>query len=88
MADSVENRMAIANPHNLRQPLLESRPFGLRVRARRSDPFRHLVGEDWQKEHWYATRAERDAALAVMSGRYLYFRPGDAPTLDFEKLDP
>jgi hypothetical protein len=80
--------MAIANPQNLRQPLPDSRPFGLRVRARRSDPFRHLVGDEWQKEHWFATRTERDAALAEMCGRYLYFRPGDAPTLDFEKIDP
>ena len=54
----------------------------------RNDPFRHLVGDDWQKEHWFASRAERDAALAQMSGRYVYFRPGDAPTLDFEKVDP
>jgi hypothetical protein len=46
------------------------------------------VGDDWQKEHWFATRNERDAALAQMSGRYVYFRPGDAPTLDFEKVDP
>jgi len=80
--------MAIANDQNLRQPLPESRPFGLRIRARRTDPFRALVGDDWAKEHWYATRAERDAALAQMSGRYVYFRPGDAPTLDFEKVDP
>jgi hypothetical protein len=79
--------MAIANDHNLRQPLPDTRPFGLRIRARRSDPFRALVGDDWAKEHWYATRDERDAALAQMSGRYVYFRPGDAPTLDFEKVD-
>ena len=32
--------------------------------------------------------AERDARLAEMSGRYLYFRPGDAPALDFETVDP
>jgi hypothetical protein len=80
--------MAIANDQNLRQPLPESRPYGLRIRARRTDPFRALVGDDWSKEHWFPTRAERDAALAQMSGRYLYFRPGDAPTLDFEKVDP
>ena len=80
--------MAIANDHNLRQPLPESRPFGLRIRTRRTDPFRTLVGDDWVTEHWYPTRAERDAALAQMSGRYVYFRPGDAPTLDFEKVDP
>lgn len=80
--------MAIANDQNLRQPLPQSRPFGLRLRARRNDPFRLLVGEDWEKEHWFPSRAERDAALVQMSGRYLYFRPGDAPTLDFEKIDP
>lgn len=80
--------MAIANDQNLRQSLPESRPYGLRIRARRTDPFRMLVGDDWSKEHWFPTRAERDAALAQMSGRYVYFRPGDAPTLDFEKVDP
>jgi hypothetical protein len=80
--------MGIANEQNLRQPLPPSRPYGLRVRARRNDPFRHLVGDDWQAEHWFASRAERDAALLRMSGRYVYFRPGDAPTLDFEKVDP
>jgi hypothetical protein len=45
------------------------------------------VGDDWQAEHWFASRAERDAALVRMSGRYVYFRPGDKPTLDFEKVD-
>jgi predicted acylesterase/phospholipase RssA len=80
--------MAIANEQNLRQSLPVSRPYGLRIRTRRNDPFRHLVGDDWQKEHWFASRAERDAALVQMSGRYVYFRPGDAPTLDFEKVDP
>ena len=63
-------------------------PTACACEPRRNDPFRHLVGDDWQKEHWFATRQERDAALAQMSGRYLYFRPGDAPTLDFEKIDP
>jgi hypothetical protein len=80
--------MAISHEHNLRQPLPESRPYGLRMKPRANDPFRKLVGDDWQKEAWYESRLERDAALAQMSGRYLYFRPGDAPTLEFEKIDP
>lgn len=80
--------MTTCHDHNLRDALPQIRPFGIRVRLRKSDPFRSLVGDDWQKEHWYATRAERDAALSQMSGRYVYFRPGDAPTLDFEKVDP
>jgi hypothetical protein len=80
--------MAICQDQNLREPMPESRPYGVRVRLRRSDPFRTLVGADWQKEHWFASAGERDAALARMSGRYVYFRPGDQPTLDFEKIDP
>jgi len=80
--------MAICHEHNLRQPLPEQRPFGIRVRLCRSDPFRKLLGDDWTKEHWFATRGERDARLAEMSGRYVYFRPGDSPTLDFETVDP
>ncbi len=79
--------MAICHPQNLRQPLPERRPFGLRVRLRKSDPFRNLVGGDWHKEHWFASAAERDAALAEMSRRYVYFRPGDQPALEFEKIE-
>jgi hypothetical protein len=57
------------------------------VSLRRGDPFARLVGEDWNKLHWYATAAERDAALAEMSRRYPFFREGDAPALNFEKVD-
>jgi hypothetical protein len=45
------------------------------------------VGAQWMKEHWFATREERDRALKEMSGRYVYFRPGDQPSLEFEKVD-
>ena len=80
--------MATYHEHNLRRPLPAGRPFGIRVRLRGSDPLRNLLGSDWTKEHWYASRPEREAALEQMSGRYLYFRPGDAPSLEFERLDP
>ena len=80
--------MSICQEHNLREPLPDARPYGIRVRLRGNDPFRVLVGEEWRREHWYASRVERERALAEMSGRYVYFRPGDAPTLDFERLDP
>jgi len=80
--------MAICHDHNLREPLPEQRPFGIRVRLRRGDPFRKLLGDEWTKEHWFATRTERDARLEEMGGRYVYFRPGDAPDLDFEAVDP
>ena len=80
--------MPICHDHNLREPLPGQRPYGIRVHLRRNDPFRKLLGDDWTKEHWYASSAERDARLAEMSGRYVYFRPGDAPALDFERVDP
>ena len=80
--------MATYHEHNLREPLPEKRPYGIRVTMPQSDPLRSLVGGDWEKLHWFATRAERDAALKNMSGRYVYFRPGDRPTLDFATIDP
>ena len=79
--------MKTCHEHNLRAPLPDSRRYGIRVRMRRSDPLRSLLGENWQKEHWFATAAERDRALADMSSHYVYFRPGDAPTMEYEKLE-
>jgi hypothetical protein len=80
--------MPTCHDHNLREPLPGQRPYGIRVRLRRNDPFRKLLGDDWAREHWFASSAERDARLAEMSGCYVYFRPGDAPALDFERVDP
>jgi hypothetical protein len=79
--------MPICHEHNLAHPLPAERRFGIRVKVRKNDPFKNLVGEDWSKEHWFATREERDRALKEMSGRYVYFRPGDQPSLEFEKID-
>lgn len=79
--------MSICHTHNLAHLPSTSLPFGIRVKLRSTDPFRNLVGGDWNKEHWYATGAERDQALKEMSTRYTYFRPGDAPALDFELLN-
>ena len=56
--------MAICHEHNLREPLPQKKPYGIRVTMPASDPLRNLVGGDWEKLHWFATRAERDAALA------------------------
>jgi hypothetical protein len=75
--------MPIAHEHNLdHQPPAQS-PFGIRVKLRSNDPFKNLVGQSWTKEHWFATREGRDQALQEMSGRYVYFRPGDKPSLDY-----
>jgi hypothetical protein len=79
--------MSICHEHNLATPPKSNNRYGVRVRLRSTDPFRNLVGSEWNKEHWYATAKERDDALADMSGRYVYFRPGDKPALTFDKLD-
>ncbi len=79
--------MSICHPHNLVIPLDTHKRFGIKVKVRGSDPFRNLVGSNWSQEHWYSSAAERDAALTGMSEKYVYFRPGDKPSLDFEKIE-
>lgn len=78
---------SICHAHNLAHPVDLPGRFGIRVKLNSTDPFRKLVGDNWQKEHWFATATERDQALIEMSGRYVYFRPGDQPSLTFEKLE-
>ena len=78
----------ICHEHNLREPLPQKKPYGIRVSMPASDPLRNLVGGDWEKLHWFASRNERDEWLRQMSGRYVYFRPGDRPTLEFATIDP
>ncbi|MGE0113434.1 MAG: hypothetical protein AB7T07_00910 [Steroidobacteraceae bacterium] len=79
--------MHICQSHNLVTPLETNKRYGIKVKVRSSDPFRNLVGNDWSREHWFSSATERDAALASMSGKYVYFRPGDKPSLDFEKIE-
>ena len=80
--------MSTASEHNLhRGPPPAVRPFGVRVKLKSSDPLRALLGNDWQKLHWYATARERDAALLDMIRRHEYSRIGDAPALLLEKIE-
>ena len=74
--------------HNLRKPHAEEpAPYGVRISLRENDPFRKLLGPDWQRTHWYRTAQERDAALAEMSRRHEYSRRADAPTLVYSKVE-
>jgi hypothetical protein len=80
--------MGISQPQNLRTPPIEKlRPYGIRVSLPPRDPFRKLLGPEWQRQHWYPTPAERDAALAEMSRRHEYSRAGDKPALVFQKIE-
>lgn len=80
--------MGISNAHNLAREVPQlPRPFGVRVRLRAGDPFKKLLGADWQKTHWYFTAAERDRALEDMARKHEYSRVGDQPALIFEKVE-
>lgn len=80
--------MSLCQAHNLRAPPTQApRPYGLRISLGESDPFRTLLGAEWHRIHWYASRAERDAALVEMSRKHEYSRPGDRPALVFERIE-
>jgi hypothetical protein len=80
--------MSIANEHNVNGGSAATvRPFGVRVKLPPGDPFRRLLGDDWQKLHWYETARERDAALVDMARRHEFSRIGDEPALLFEKIE-
>lgn len=80
--------MGISQAQNLRTPPVEKlRPYGIRVTLPEGDPFRKLLGPEWNRMHWYATPEERDAALAEMSRRHEYSRKRDKPSLVFQKVE-
>jgi hypothetical protein len=79
--------MEICHDHNLNRDLTVPKPYGIRVTLRPNDTFARVLGTDWQRLHWYATREERDAALEDMASEHLYSRRGDRPTLIFEPIE-
>jgi hypothetical protein len=81
--------MDLSNRHNLRgpQPDPESLRFGIRVTMPARDPLSSLLGSDWHKEHWFASRAERDDALLEMGKRHAFSRISDKPSIRLEPLD-
>jgi len=79
--------MSTCHSHNLRQSVAsDPKPYGLRVSLKPGDPFRKLLGADWHRTHWFTSAAERDAALAEMSRKHEYSRPGDLPAHVYEKV--
>jgi hypothetical protein len=79
--------MDICHAHNLTKPIDVPKPYGVRVSMRPTDTFARLLGTSWHREHWYATREERDLALADMASEHRYSRDGDRPTLIFEPIE-
>jgi hypothetical protein len=79
--------MTICHSHNLSRDLEQPKPFGIRVSLPADDTFNRLIGEDWERYHWYATQEQRDAALADMAGEHLYSRRGDRPHVVYSAVE-
>jgi len=74
--------------HNLVDPneAGKERNFGIRVMLPAGDTLRKVLGDDWERLHWYASEAERDAAYDNMAERHGYYRKTDNPTQVLEKI--
>jgi len=74
--------------HNLVNPDAAGaeRRFGIRVTLPPNDTIRKILGNDWEKLHWYPSEAERDQAFEKMAARHGYYRDTDSPSQILEKL--
>lgn len=79
--------MEIVHEHNLSKPLDVPKRYGIRLSLPARDTFTRLLGAGWQQHHWFATREERDRALADMASEHVYSRRGDRPTVLFEPVE-
>ena len=80
--------MNYCHKHNLvTQSLVDTeRTFGIRVTLPATDTLRKILGENWERMHWYAHEAERNLAFDKMAEHHGYYRNTDAPTQVLEKI--
>lgn len=79
--------MATENTDPGRIRTASPRVYGVRMTLPPNDPLATLLGGDTEMYRWYATAAERDAALVDMQREHEYSRIGDRPTLRYEKVE-
>jgi hypothetical protein len=81
--------MDYCHRHNLVDPSAAGaeRRFGIRVTLPAGDTMRRILGDDWERLHWYGSEPERDRAFDDMATRHGYYRLTDSPTQVLEKLD-
>ena len=74
--------------HNLVNPdsVGADRRFGIRVTLPPGDTLRKILGDDWERLHWFPSEEERDAAFESMAIRHGYYRKTDSPTQVLEKI--
>lgn len=80
--------MTYCHRHNLVVPdrAETERKFGIRVSLPKGDTFARMLGEEWEKLHWYRSESERDQAFEKMAARHGYYRTTDSPTQILEKI--
>ena len=80
--------MDFCHQHNLVDPSAASaeRRFGIRVTLPANDTMRKVLGDDYERLHWYASEQERDTAYENMATRHGYYRDTDSPTQVLEKV--
>ncbi len=80
--------MDYCHQHNLVDPATAGadRRFGIRVTLPPNDTIRKILGNDWEKLHWYPSETERDQAFEKMATRHGYYRNTDSPSQILEKL--
>ena len=80
--------MDMCHPHNLVDSATAGTElcYGIRVTMPAGDMMQKILDADWEKQHWYASEAERDAAFEQMALRHGYYRDTDNPTQILEKI--
>lgn len=80
--------MDFCHQHNLVEPdkANAERKFGIKVSLPPGDTFSSILGDDWERVHWYASEIERDRAFDDMATRHGYYRTTDSPTQVLEKI--
>lgn len=83
-----EDTVDYCHQHNLVDQATagRERPFGIRVSLPADDTLRNILGDEWERLHWFPSEAERDAAFDSMTTRHGYYRNTDTPTQVLEKV--
>ena len=80
--------MVYCHQHNLVDPdkAGNERKFGIKVSLPANDTFNSILGDSWERIHWYTTELERDQAYENMAARHGYYRKTDTPTQVLVKI--
>ena len=80
--------MSFCHQHNLVEPEKAGaeRKYGIRVTLPAGDTFSRMLGENWERIHWFPSEEERDRSFDSMAERHGYYRKTDSPTQVLEKI--